>query len=418
MDVAVSYPQIDSSPIPDDWEYLAKMDELVPLTGHEHERDFDEALRQVNKEAQLALDDFDQKLLSLLLTKLSDIKRFGRDPYIDHEKGENPATHSLHAVLLAVQQFKTANLFDPANYNENIAAFYQKVCHALLIHDVGEMIIEFSSLADRVADTTLEEDPITERMVYVPILRLAINAVETGDDSKFHEEVDALRGKFKVAAKIRKDELIEDLEKIGNVSLGRTGQEKERYWLGLFDVVELKENMGNRDEDLYLANVVKAIEHMQGTQHFVRFAVKHEDIRYFRVTGRRIEAENGDRSELIALSYAEGVRVCKNMNYVESDVPYIFKHAKSEEQIRLALAIRDSVYDTVIDCLNVMPPLIYRFAKSLPKELEEDLARIEAEDLDSVAKRVRKEEALSEQYQRELVTYKDIRVRTRSAIWP
>jgi len=232
------------SHLPDDF-YGNLVHRILPFCGNEYETsDFHSAIQALNLELYLKLDITEEKVLALLLTGLAQAYRFGGDVHIESRLGENSAVHSCHTAILMTEMFRRAGLFEQDQQTAEIIGMRVETTLSCLVHDMGEILGEFTSLGQRATDASLKEDPLLERKVFETALRLAYKAVHDGRHDRFYhaiqgmrEQVEELRhdgGDFSgidsILAPHEVREMPEELE--GSIQM----------FLSLFDMAELKES--------------------------------------------------------------------------------------------------------------------------------------------------------------------------------
>jgi hypothetical protein len=77
--------------------------------------------------------------------------------------GENSAIHSLQAVVLGAELFNRAGLFGKGAAEDGVGAWQTPILLGVLVHDMGEILGELSSLAQRSVNKSLREQPEVER---------------------------------------------------------------------------------------------------------------------------------------------------------------------------------------------------------------------------------------------------------------
>lgn len=327
-----------------------------------------QALEYINQHGRLGMEESDLELLTLYYTALSEVRRFGGDPVMNPDQGENPATHSLQGVALKERVFSNAmhqlndrrrkdrlDITATPEHAHQFALHSQLAGLGFLAHDMGEVLGEFSSVAQRsVAGNSIEEDPDAERKVFAYMLRLAAHCLDNekkGDTVHgtgfFFQEVDRLRqsaglsdatgasrGVPKTATEL--DNLLQS-----PVSLDASSDQRVAQWTAIWDMAERGDSQpmhkiwGQEGANIpFLNQLVKSLDHVQGTRHFIR-------------TGNRERMKEFD-----------GRRVIGQYHYVESEVAPMFAALDGtqpvlEEVGRTQAAL---VYDTERDLVDLIPP--------------------------------------------------------------
>lgn len=337
------------------------------------------AIDILNHRLDLDLHPVREEVLKMLSHELLNANRFGGNIFIEPELGENSAVHSCHTAILMNEIFRRAGLLDAAQLNADVTQMRRAASEACLIHDMGELLGEFNTLTQRIADTSLSEDANVERKVFETALRLALLATDAygrkdmGPLISFFRELDAVRRKAAISehsgvqASADINQLLEKFEEPAYRLNARLAPHA-RHFLKLFDITEIHEGAEASQRDLFLGYLVKTVEHIQGTRHFVRFAHKADDYRRIDLfspgSARSIVPPEGtsavERELTIPVSLASSAVLVGGSKYMESSIGGMFKYAKSSEEKALASAARDACYQTMIEWLNAMNPLVDR----------------------------------------------------------
>jgi hypothetical protein len=337
--------------------------ECLPEDRTARETSYSEALNYVNSFCDLGLEKQDIELFSLYFTALSDSRRFGGEKSMNKEQGENPATHSIQAVCLKQRVFDEAAESNPST---SPAAKAEHLRHsqmtgiAVLTHDMGEVLGEFTTAAQRMKDETLKEDPRAEQVIFRYVLRLALQAQASGDREGFYRRVSELRGQVKLtkedgsAAGIPKSS--EYLQQFLQPQITLAPEQEARFetLAAFWDMAEGFEHpLHNKwqEEGInvgFVQQLTKSIDHVQGTRHLVRMAR----------TGNIADAA-GKSEERADLAHIDDARAAGNIKYSEPEAGPLFAAIKTGQRTLEAIARRQVafVYQTMSDFMDVVPPV-------------------------------------------------------------
>jgi hypothetical protein len=366
--------------------YQQATNELVVCCGHEvGTPDYHSAIDLLNAKLMLRLDDVDRKALAMMLTGLSNAKRFGGEIHMSPSKGENSAAHSCHAAILATEIFRRAHLLTPENHTAQTSEMRLAVTLGCLVHDMGEICGELSSLAQRATNKALEELPHIEREIFRISLTEAFRAAGNypSASSQFYtflRDMRASLGLHKNGIADTPPQLI-----IGKLSkyaeLERTTPlapelgARVNSLLHVYDMAEMRVKDPSPSL-LFLGNAVKVVEHLQGLRHFMRFArVEARDFRKHlfspETTKVALAHEEPSRSDLdsVPMRYMSSYRLIKNVNYIEKEIPQLFTHAESRPEQALAHALRDAAYQSQIEWFSIGRPVVDRTCKAESEKL-------------------------------------------------
>ena len=380
--------------------YSASKLDIAALTGHEvATKHFDKAVHYLNRTSHLGMDETDEAMLGMMLGQLQHTTRFGGDERMIRVRGENSATHSCQCVVFAKDVFDQAQQVEkqgrsyhttPLFSHSGIASsphavqLRQIVGLALLLHDCGEMLGEFSTVMQRTTDNEFAkfDKAHLESAIAKLSLSLAVIAAEKGDAKPFHETMDRLRKEARiqidgVPQKIsEKDaEWLTRLIERETPMLSEAQQKRVGQWMELFDLVEFKKLPENPEYEPqlkhidwdFLSNFIKALDHCQGTRHLVRFAEKDD----------RLKLSKQQRK---LLTNTPSSVAGANLTYAEKELPPLFESIAMREQAlvsgpvdredgriyrenlrteeALARSMASRVYDTLHGMLAHVPPLI------------------------------------------------------------
>jgi hypothetical protein len=350
--------------------------ECLPQDRAAREANYRGALDYVNSFCDLGLEKADVDLFGLYFTALSDSHRFGSDPVMELVQGENPATHSLQAVCLKQRMFddaaqttpmqKATSILNQAGKHSKQGIQLQRLQHsqmtglAVLMHDMGEVLGEFTTAVQRMNDKNLKEDPRAEQTIFRYILRMALVAQATGDRDGFLRRVNELKQQVKLekedgsAGGIPKSS--EYLEQFLQPPI-TLSSEQESQFEKLAAIWDMAEGFHHPLHDVwekqginvgFVGQLTKSIDHVQGTRHLVRHARK----------GSIAEIPNYG-ADRIDIAHINQNRAVGNMRYCEAEAGPMFDKLKPG-QIALESVARQqiaSIYRTMSDLMDVSPPV-------------------------------------------------------------
>jgi|688.fasta_scaffold93015_2 hypothetical protein len=350
---------------------------VVDCCGHEvGTPDYHSVLDMLNTRLHLGLDALDRTAFSLMLTGLSNSRRFAGEIHIDSVQGENSAAHSCHAVVLGNEIVRRAGLLAPERASAETDELRRSISIGCFIHDMGEILGELSSLAQRNANHSLEELPDIEREIFRITLSEAYRAAsaEPSDPATFYAFVRELRDR----AGLSKHGIAGTSPEAVAGVLKEFSQRQEtspldgrcraavQAALMLYDMAELKGSVTGA-RPLFIGNAVKVVEHLQGLRHFMRFAkVDRNRIRLhlFSPETHTQTAEGLQNAaptrETVPLQYVSSRRFLNNVKYIEKELPRLFQYASSPEEKSLAGALRDAAYQTQIEWFSISRNFIDR----------------------------------------------------------
>ena len=358
--------------LPQDF-YPATVGELLPLGGYEYQTpDFHSAIRLIDSRLNLRFDPLQLEVLGLMLTGLSQANRFRNDIHIAQRYGENSSVHSCHSAILMTEMFRRAGLLQEDTQTAQVHTMRVTTTIGCLVHDMGEILGEFNSVAQRTSSAELVEDPNTERNIFETALRLAYKAVLDRQPYNFylalkHMREDAGIGRMNGSIAMPIPQV---LTRYPTAEFDPQTEDSIQLFLQAYDLAELKNADQRSTQELFMGYAVKAIEHMQGTRHFTRFSTKDRDYKRLNLFSpfsvESGEARNpnwggGVRSdETLPLSLSESRRMLKNVEYVEGEIGDLFHFEASPQELALAQVIRDSTYLSVIEWFNASGAVVDR----------------------------------------------------------
>jgi hypothetical protein len=360
--------------------YREKVLNLLSVCGNEQRYpNMNYAVDILNQDLDLDLHPVRAQTYKILLHELLNADRFRGHVFIEAELGENSAVHSCHTAILINEIFRRAGLFDGENLIPEMTRLRRDATEACLIHDMGEILGEFNTLTQRIADSSLSEDADIERKVFSTALRLALFATEgsqRGDTSPlvaFFRELRSLRDTAKIddhTGNQASQGIVEILKRYAGpeYQLNARLRQHEAHFMRLFDITELRESADISESERFLGNLIKTVEHTQGTRHLTRFAHKSKD--YHRVdllsprSGEQmteIEGTNAISRELtLPYSLCSSAVVLGVGRYMESSVGEMFRYAVAPHEVALARAGRDACYLSLVESFTTTAPLVDR----------------------------------------------------------
>lgn len=342
--------------------------ECLPADRRAREVNYRQALSFVNSFSDLGLDAKDIDLFGLYFTALSDSRRFGGDKVLEKEAGENPSTHSLQAVCLKQRIFdEAANAQVQSRSRLSGLQRLQHLEHsqmtglAVLMHDMGEVLGEFTTAVQRFNDKNLKEDPEAERTIFRYVLRMALEAQETGDREKFFARIDDLKKKTRItkedgsAGGIPKSSEFLNQYLQPPITLSAENEQRFAQLTAVWDMAEgfhhpLHDTWEKQGINVGFVNqMTKSIDHVQGTRHMVRWARKGSIA--------QIPDYGADRSDI---AHVDQNRAQGNLRYCEAEAGGLFaKLGKAPSPVLTAIARQQaaSLYNTISDLVDVSPPV-------------------------------------------------------------
>ena len=353
--------------------YRKTVQGLLPFCGYEYVKvpNINLALQFLNKELKLNIPQDQINSLDLLYHKLYETNRFRGTLYMPEELGENSTIHSFQTSILINEVFRRSGVLQSSN---EILIDRIRITASLcaLVHDLGEIFGEFSTLEERNRDLKLQEDPEIEQQIFVNLSKLAIRDTFLGNPQEFNRSFTNLKKEFFIKLRESSDKAKEFLQQAGGFVLKDVNVRAEFFWQDLvkaFALCEIKDE-GQDNRDLFLGYFVKACEHIQGVRHFNRFARKDDQslmVHKFREDVSENEYESLEKSEKLYLttSQDDSYGFLSGIKYLESEVGHCLKYAiesGDKDLIALARAVQKAVYQTAIERISIGPKYIDRFA--------------------------------------------------------
>lgn len=349
--------------------YRSETKYLSRLCGGEQpgdQKDFFAALGYTNEASQLGMSAFELEVFGRVLTELGKQRRFIGDKTINRTWGENPATHSLQAICILEKLLHDHG----KHYNGEdgpVDEIRRFTGLGLMIHDAGEVLGEPRALQGQ----SVNVPGGYEQTVLEAVLRKAIISVEqdqaagdlTASRKTFSQEIQTMVEALGIQR--RKDDALQSgehpeaitEEQLASVlgetpeALSEQGQRVFDQYMGIWTMAEDPKALEKFDakhislpkNPAYVGQLIKSIEHNQGTRHITRFALKE-------MKQEKVGILNGT-SPLNELGIGED-RLTRNLNYVESDLPRLYQAVENPFERSLATAQRDSIYATIISHIN------------------------------------------------------------------
>ncbi len=359
---------------PDDDFYPSAVQDILTFCGNEYETtDFHSAIQYLNQILKLSLNNREEKVLGLLFTGLSQAFRFGGSIYIQPQLGENSAVHSCHSAILATEMFRRAGLLE--NESDEVSEMRVVISMALLVHDMGEILGELSSVDQRSRNAALKEEPEIERRIFEIALRYAYSGVESGRSCDFYKNLKNLRNKVEARSKEIGfcDALREVTEECVAPKLSDSSEKAmKELFLEPYELSEIHDVKVLDKSSLFIGYVAKAIERMQGTRHLTRFCTKDETYVRLHLFSPHSSPANSptvatdsyssEKELTVPLSWADSARLRSSSRYLEEDLGYMFKYAQSDIDRKLARTVCSAVYLTQVELLNASSPFIDRIS--------------------------------------------------------
>ncbi len=350
---------------------------VVDCCGHEvGVPDFHSAVDMLNSRLKLGLGSVDCHAFSFMLTALANSRRFAGEIHIDPVQGENSAAHSCHSVVLAHEIFRRSGLLASDRFTPEIDSVRRSVAIGCLIHDMGEILGELSSLAQRNANRSIEELPDIEREIFRITLTEAYRAASATplDPSTFYSFVRSFRHDAKLSEKGIAGTTPEQVARVlqhyserqQSTPVGPDITAAVGTALRLYDMAELKKSVSD-NQSIFIGNAVKVVEHLQGLRHFMRFARVDSNRRRQHLFSPETHADLlGDSAKpastkgVISLQFISSRRFLSNVKYIEKELPHLFSSASTPDERTLAGALRDAAYQSQIEWFSISRSFIDR----------------------------------------------------------
>lgn len=276
--------------------YRAETKFIASLTGNEvpeGKRDYFKAVRYINRASHLGLNAFDEEVMGRMATGLGRGTRFAGDPVMNAYHGEEAATHSFQGTCQIEKELHQLyrGESDKAAALQTIIPLRQYACLGMLMHDMGEICGEAGYARGDSAGVRFTGDFNKEEMeekILRRVLNWAIASVEQGESREaFASKLTGLTRQLDINGKatrcetLSRDELTAALDNPANAErpLGAEGDVLYRQLLALWQMVEKplspvvnKEGISVPEHSAFIGYFTKAIEHLQGTRHLLRFA--------------------------------------------------------------------------------------------------------------------------------------------------
>lgn len=349
--------------------------ECLPEDRTQREAHYRQAIAYANTLGGLGLEENDIDLFALYFTALSDSRRFGRDPVLDLVHGENPATHSVQIVALGRRLFDeveqlmagpkpSASALNQAGLHSRqqhiqLASHAQMTGLGVLMHDMGEVLGEFTTAVDRMKNPDLKEDPLAERTIFAHVLRMAMDAQRSGDREGFYHRVTELKKQVSIVGERGEAQGIpkssEYLSQFLQPPVQLSPEEEQRFstFTAIWDMAEGIDNPMHAQWQSqgynvpFLHQLIKSLDHVQGTRHLVRWA-RRDSV-------AEIPDYGADRSDL---AHVNENRVLGNMRYCEPEAAPMMAALQPGQKALEAVARQQlaSIYGTISDLADITPP--------------------------------------------------------------
>lgn len=340
--------------------YQSECKYIAKLTGNEipaQYRDFYKAARYANNASRLGLDDTEVEIIGKMLDGLGKGTRFAAFPAMQLKHGENAATHSLQCVNVLERTLHQAfrSQADKKVALASLIPARQFAGLTLLIHDMGEICGEAGYAT---GDSGVRFEGFTKLEMEQRILDRVLNwaiattreQVDTAKSRKtFSAKLDRLTKALRINDRSDKCETLSLAEfdaifskrEFAAMPMDATGQTFHDQMMGLWQMAEQPEKVKASDgvtlpeNPAFIGNLVKAVEHEQGSRHLVRFAMREKK-------GKKLGVHQLDEAEIIG-----------NMNYTEGEVGKLFQAVGDEPFCNsVARVQRDHIYATCMKYLD------------------------------------------------------------------
>jgi hypothetical protein len=353
---------------------------VIPVLGYEYKRtNYPEALKRINQNLALQLDSVDLEVFSHMFTGLAGARRFRGDLHISEMMGENSAAHSIHCPILATDFFRSAGLLARDTQNYNVMQLRMDICLGLLLHDMGEILGELSSLAQRTTNHDQEELPDVERDIFSITLTEAYRAVTSSDNDAipFYEFLDTMHEDAGIG---QGDGGSTDFQRLQSTIKAHKQRQAanplpedikariDRY-LALYDMAELKDTR-TTPYSIFVGNTIKVIEHLQGLRHLLRFAsIDSADTRLNLSFPNRLPSTRQNSwvkegvGDMIPMRYTSNYRMKKSSQYMHSGLRQMCEAASTPLEQALAQVVRNKLYEGMAEWVSVTRPVFDRSAQ-------------------------------------------------------
>lgn len=349
--------------------YAPTIESLVTLGGQLQPRmDFYAVVDVLEHTLRLGLSDLQNQAFALLLTGLSQTQRFRNEIFVEPKLGDNTAIHSCHSAVLLNELFRRAGLLDDAHQTPEIIVLRVQATISALVHDMGEILGEPTTLAERQNNADLMEANDYERPVFAGFLRMAFWAVENRSVPEFYHTLQSFRrlATFSEDAPPDLRFVQYELRALNGLKVSAESEKSIAAILNAYDVVESSNPEIDSSERQFVAALVKTVERLQGLRHYTRFGTK--DLHYTRLDlfNRPEEsspvlgpfAGTDEARNTIAFIHHYSPMILKQGVRMEENLPKLFAHAATEAQQALARTVRNAVYISQVEWYNAGPPFV------------------------------------------------------------
>lgn len=377
-----------------DADYSRMTGDLAQLVGYERRaRHYPAAIAHLDRSYKLGLTRIEREVLATLFTELADgAKRFSNDPHITPVKGEDSGVHQAMSVAFFHEVLRRSA--PCADSDKAVTAMRLVISRMLLVHDVGEIFGEFSTVHDRgngrsahSADRSYKK---LEFEIGVFAIRLAFLEHQRGDRS-FVIELPRLREQMGVrTGAVISEQRIEELRAQLRTEARRlkldqlTGKHRRLAdsWVKIFYAAE------RPGPDLprilrFCSRIAKPLERCQGTRYInregerlagrgsLRAFVTRPSWRASIGATKKITGESGGAAPLrIPLDLALSSRPLNGIRYMLSSLEGVSREAESPAELRLAREVRRAVELTIAESLSKGAPFLALVPHQRSAELE------------------------------------------------
>lgn len=299
-----------------------------------------EAFDRVHDALDLQIDPVSRQAFRLVLGKLCEVPRFAGNVHIAESRKGTTGQHTLMVMPLIAAVGSMALGHKEASRSFNSKAWRDKsnnpvqhmmrdMCVQVLMHDLGEEIVELSSLSQRRLAGKMEEQPQLERKIAEFTMRLGYYAVLAGKGEKqqkkiFDREIDAIRSKIDTKAEYKEEIVGQTLgKKIGTC----IDEASQRLHLDI-----LPQDITGRLR-IYMA----AYDEPEGFSHFARFngvVVKH--CQNMQTVLHMVEHLNTDGAVPYAVAHSSEARAA--LWYADRKLGDIYNTANPANPLQMAVA--------------------------------------------------------------------------------
>lgn len=330
------------------------------------------AQKILNERLALPFSEEESYVLATGLTALSNTKRFADSIFIPPDCGEDTGAHSIQSVILWHELCRQAGWLD-LKIRPSSTVNKQRVAISLglELHDWGEQFIELNTLDGRIARSVPNKHEIENEIFQWTLLNI-LNLVvrKNGSASDYYRLVDQKRLELKEALHTQElpkflGGLVQERDRIRFSTWSRSsravGAKIYNRFRAAFELIEKGANSGISNEQQFISLTGKLTEHLQGSRHFARKCNKDPNtspIRLFSNSPIYNLSKSSSLDLSIPYNLSESGRINGFLRYSELELPAIFRLAGSDMHRRMARTLRNAVYLTEIEVLNIGPQII------------------------------------------------------------